>query len=70
MDAHKEEKYMSDIEIKMNSLNKQISDLKIEYEKLRSINIIELQEKLSALVGMSFKDQYNDYFRIIDVPHP
>ena len=61
---------MSDIEIKMDSLNKQISDLKLEYEKLRSINIIELQEKLSVLVGMSFKDQYNDYFRIIDVPHP
>lgn len=61
---------MSDVEIKMDTLNKQITDLKLEYEKLRSINIIELQEKLSALVGMSFKDQYNDYFRIIDVPQP
>lgn len=60
---------MSDVEIKMDALNKQITDLKLEYEKLRSINIIKLQEKLSALVGMSFKDKSDDYFRIIDVPH-
>lgn len=60
---------MSDTEIKMKEISDRIIDLKLEYEKLRSINIIELQEKLSALVGMSFKDQYNDYFRIIDVPH-
>jgi len=60
---------VSDTEIKMKEISNKISDLKLEYEKLRSINIIELQEKLSALVGMSFKDQYNDYFRIIDVPH-
>lgn len=61
---------MSDTEIKMKEISNQITDLKNEYEKLRSINIIELQEKLSALVGMSFKDERNDYFRIIDVPRP
>jgi len=61
---------MNDTEIKMKEISNQITDLKLEYEKLRSINIIELQEKLSVLVGMSFKDQYNYYFRIIDVPQP
>ena len=61
---------MSDVEIKMKEISNQVTDLKLEYEKLRDNYIIELQEKLSALVGMSFKDQCNDYFRIIDVPHP
>lgn len=60
---------MSDIEIKMDALNKQITDLKLKYDELRSINIIELQEKLRPLVGKSFKDKDNNYFRIIDVPH-
>ena len=61
---------MSDTKIKMKEISNQITDLKVEYEKLRDNYIIELQEKLNALVGMSFKDQYNDYFRIIDVPQP
>ena len=61
---------MSDTEIKMKEISNRIADFKLEYEKLRDNYIIELQEKLSALVGMSFKDQCNDYFRIIDVPHP
>lgn len=60
---------MSDTEIKIKEISDRIIDLKLEYEKLRSINIIELQEKLSALVGMSFKDKSDDYFRIIDIPH-
>ena len=60
---------MSETEIKMEEISNKISDLKLEYEKLRENHIKELQNKLSKLVGMSFKDQYNDYFRIIDVPH-
>lgn len=60
---------MSDTEIKMKEISNRITDLKIEYEKLRGNHIEELQDKLNKLVGMSFKDQYNDYFRIIDVPH-
>ena len=61
---------MSDVRTKMGKLGIEITNLKIEYEELRTIYIKELQEKLSILVGMSFKDQYNDYFRIIDVPQP
>ena len=61
---------MSDVRTKMGKLGIEIANLKIEYEELRTIYIKELQDKLSILVGMSFKDQYNDYFRIIDVPHP
>jgi len=59
---------MSDVEIKMNALNKQITDLKLEYEKLRGNRIKELQYKLDKLVGMSFKDKDNNYFRIVDIP--
>ena len=61
---------MSDVRTKMGKLGIEITNLKIEYEELRTIWIKELQEKLSTLVGMSFKGQNNDYFRIIDVPHP
>lgn len=60
---------MSDVRTKMGKLGIEIANLKIEYEELRTIYIKELQEKLSTLIGMSFKDQRNDYFRIIDVPH-
>ena len=64
----KGEQIMSDIEIKMKEISNKISDLKIEYEKLRGNNIEELQNKLRMLVGMSFKDKDNNYFRIIDIP--
>ena len=60
---------MSDIEIKMEKIGKQIEELKREHEKLRSIQIIELQDKIEMLVGMSFKDACNNYFRIIGIPH-
>ena len=64
---------MSDTEIKMEKIGKEIGkeieELKREYEKLRSIQIIELQDKIEMLVGMSFKDERNNYFRIIGVPH-
>ena len=59
---------MSDVKNKMDEIRNQITDLKIEYEKLRSNNIKELQDKLSNLVGMSFKDGDDIYFRIIDIP--
>ena len=38
---------MSDVKIKMDKIGNQITDLKIEYEKLRGNYIKELQEKLS-----------------------
>lgn len=59
---------MRDIEIKMKEISNQITDLNIEYEKLRGKHIKELQDKLSKLVGMSFKDGDDIYFRIIDIP--
>lgn len=59
---------MSDTEIKMEEISNQITDLKIEYEKLRGNRIKELQDKLNKLVGMSFKDEDDNYFRIIDIP--
>ena len=59
---------MNVTEIKMKEISNQITDLKIEYEKLRSNHIKELQDKLSKLVGMSFKDGDDIYFRIIDIP--
>jgi len=59
---------MSDTEIKMEEISNQITDLKIEYEKLRGNRIKELQYKLDKLVGMSFKDKDNNYFRIVDIP--
>ena len=60
---------MSDIEIKMKELDDIIIDLKIEYERLRGDYIRELQDKLSKLVGMSFKSKNGAYyFRIIDIP--
>ena len=60
---------MSDIEIKMKELDDKIIDLKIEYERLRGDYIRELQDKLSKLVGMSFKSKNGAYyFRIIDIP--
>ena len=61
---------MSDVRTKMGKLGIEIANLKIEYEELRTICIKEVQEKLSILVGMSFKDLNNDYFRIINVPRP
>ena len=61
---------MSDVKNKMDKISNQITELKLEYEKLRGNYIEEIQDKLSKLVGMSFKDQYNDYFRIIDIPRP
>lgn len=60
---------MSDTEIKMEKIGKQIEELKREYEKLRSIQIVEQQDKIEMLIGMSFKDACNNYFRIIDIPH-
>ena len=60
---------MSDVKIKMDEIGNQITDLKIEYEKLRGNYIEELQNKLRTLIGMSFKGKSYDYFRIIDVPH-
>ena len=59
---------MSDTEIKMKEISNQITDLKLEYEKLRGNHIEELQNKLNKLVGMSFKDEDDNYFRIIDIP--
>ena len=59
---------MNVTEIKMKEISNQITDLKIEYEKLRGNYIEELQDKLRKVVGMSFKDEYDDYFRIIDIP--
>lgn len=59
---------MSDTEIKMKEISNRITDLKLEYEELRGDYIEELQNKLSKLVGMSFKDNEHKYFRIIDVP--
>ena len=59
---------MSDVKNKMDEIRNQITDLKIEYEKLRSDRIKELQNKLSKLVGMSFKEEDDIYFRIIDIP--
>ena len=59
---------MSDTKIKMKELCDKITDLKLEYEKLRSTYIKELQDKLGVLVGMSFKDEDGNYFRIIDIP--
>ena len=59
---------MSDVKNKMTEIRNQITDLKIEYERLRSDYIRELQDKLSKLVGMSFKDGDDIYFRIIDIP--
>lgn len=59
---------MSDTEIKMKEISNRITDLKLEYEKLRGHHIEDLQNKLSKLVGMSFKDGDDIYFRIIDVP--
>ena len=59
---------MSDVKIKMNEIGNQITDLKIEYEKLLGNYIKELQDKLRKVVGMSFKDGDVIYFRIIDVP--
>lgn len=59
---------MSDTEIKMEEISNQITDLKIEYEKLYRNHIEELQDKLNKLVGMSFKDEDDNYFRIIDIP--
>lgn len=59
---------MSDVKIKMDEIGNQITDLKIEYEELRTIYIKELQDKLRKVVGMSFKDEYDTYFRIIDIP--
>ena len=53
---------MNVTEIKMKEISNQITDLKIEYEKLRSNHIKELQDKLSKLVGMSFKDGDDIYF--------
>lgn len=59
---------MSDVKIKMDEIGNQITDLKIEYEKLRGHYIEELQDKLRKVVGMSFKDEFDTYFRIIDIP--
>ena len=60
---------MSDIEIKMKEISNQITDLKLEYERLRGDYIRESQDKLSKLVGMSFKSKNGAYyFRIIDIP--
>ena len=60
---------MSDAEIKMKEIGNQITDLKLEYERLRSDYIRELQDKLGKLVGMSFKSKNGAYyFRIIDIP--
>ena len=65
----KGEQIVSDTEIKMEKIGKQIEELKREHEKLRSIQIIELQDKIETLVGMSFRDECNNYFRIIGIPH-
>lgn len=60
---------MSGAKIKMDEIGNQITDLKIEYEKLRGDYIRELQDKLGKLVGMSFKSKNGAYyFRIIDIP--
>lgn len=59
---------MSDVKNKMTEICNQITDLKIEYEKLRGNYIEELQDKLRKVVGMSFKDGDDIYFRIIDIP--
>ncbi len=60
---------MSDAEIKMKEISNQITDLKLEYERLHGNYIRELQDKLGKLVGMSFKSVNGAYyFRIIDIP--
>ena len=60
---------MSDIEIKMKEISNQITDLKLEYERLHGDYIRESQDKLSKLVGMSFKSKNGAYyFRIIGIP--
>lgn len=59
----------SDTEIKMKEISNRITDLKIEYERLRGNYIKEIQDKLSNLVGLSFKSKNGTYyFRIIDIP--
>lgn len=59
----------SDTEIKMKEISNQITDLKLEYERLRGDYIRELQDKLGKLVGLSFKSKNGAYyFRIIDIP--
>ena len=59
----------SDTEIKMKEISNQITDLKLEYERLRGDYIRELQDKLGKLVGLSFKSKNGTYyFRIIDIP--
>ena len=60
---------MSDTEIKIKEISNQITDLKLEYERLRGDYIRELQDKLGKLVGMSFKSKNGAYyFRIFDIP--
>ena len=60
---------MNDIKNKMYEIRSQITDLKLEYERLHDDYIRELQDKLGKLVGMSFKSVNGAYyFRIIDIP--